>query len=174
MLSSITTSQQGKMLAHEEPHHDASSAPTRSTLGTFTACFLVPYPRVPSQHGTREQTREGKWSGGECRGAVRRASQGQGGNCANTVSWHLGESLTQPKLVLQVAEAYTVICPFPEEISQPVLPPLENLQREKARGKPGEKWDELAGLWGTHSPGSALPFHSAFQEGKLQCPAGDC
>lgn len=88
MWSSITTSQQGEMLAREEPHHDPSSAATRSTQGTFTACFLVPCPCVPSRHSIREQTREGKGSG-ECRGVVRRDSWGRGGNCANTVSSNL-------------------------------------------------------------------------------------
>lgn len=44
-------------------------------------------------------------------------------------------SHTQPKLILQVSKANPVICPFPEEISQPVLPPLEDLMWRKTRGK---------------------------------------
>lgn len=43
------------------------------------------------------------------------------------------EGLTQPKLVLQVPKANPVICPFSEEVGQPILPPLEDLQWGKPR-----------------------------------------
>lgn len=103
----------------------------------------------------REWT-EGKLSEGEGGGMWWRARSQQLTQC----SWNLGlihqwkatrEGHTQPKLILQVSKANSVICPFPEEIGQPVLPPLEDLMWRKTRGKiiMMEMRNSFARLW-TH------------------------